>query len=405
MKADVIRIPGLTDLVSTAAGEASLMARLGVLETGRSQFNATLLDGGDGSEGSGEEWETRQLTMTGLPEILMTYAHFVAAWLDVPVTKLMNSPPKGMNATGEYDDKNYASSIKARQVTELQPRLEALDGYLFNSAGVKQTQDTTWEFVPLQEVSAKEASEIELNEAKALDFIASSGLIPTDALSKVLVNRMEESGRWPGIAEAVQESAEELPAERKARLEEQSGAAQNDNTPRAVAVAGRGSSQRMTVRRPGAGSMQDAAPRTLYVSRRVMNPQEILRWARENNLPDLQKASDLHVTVAYSRRPVDWLKMPSDWSGGEDGRLRIPPGGARLIERLGDGSAVVLSFSNDQLAWRNKAFQEAGCSWDWPDYVPHITLSWNVPRDFDLSAVKPYQGRIVLSPERFEEIV
>jgi hypothetical protein len=46
--------------------------------------------------------------------------------------------------------------------------------------------------------------------------------------------------------------------------------------------------------------------------------------------------------------------------------------------------------------------REAGASWDWPDYQPHISLS---KAPVDLSKIEPYRGEIVLGPEIFEEII
>src|SRR5690606_1056758 len=115
-------------------------------------------------------------------------------------------------------------------------------------------------------------------------------------------------------------------------------------------------------------------------------------------------ADDLHVTIAYSREPVDWIDVGESWAGSErNGNLEISPGGARVMESLGDdGKATVLVFASSDLNWRHQMILEKGASWDWPDYQPHITLSYAF--EGDLSALEPWQGKIVLGPERFEEI-
>ena len=49
-----------------------------------------------------------------------------------------------------------------------------------------------------------------------------------------------------------------------------------------------------------------------------------------------------------------------------------------------------------------RAMVEAGATWDWPEYQPHISIQ--VGGNVDLSKVEPYQGKIVLGPEIFEEL-
>lgn len=44
---------------------------------------------------------------------------------------------------------------------------------------------------------------------------------------------------------------------------------------------------------------------SLYVSRRVLNPMEILLWAARQGIVGLQRPDELHVTVVYSKRPLN----------------------------------------------------------------------------------------------------
>lgn len=141
--------------------------------------------------------------------------------------------------------------------------------------------------------------------------------------------------------------------------------------------------------------------RPLYVYRQVKNADEIMAWAVSQGFASLVPPGDLHVTVAYSKKPVNWFLMASDFVLGE--RLVIDPGGPRVVDRLGDQGAIVLHFWNEQLSWRNRQMRDAGASWDFPQYLPHITLTYQ-GGDIDLAKVQPYTGRIVLGPEIFEPI-
>jgi len=147
-----------------------------------------------------------------------------------------------------------------------------------------------------------------------------------------------------------------------------------------------------------------AEPKPLYVSRKVVNADEIIAWAKSVGFETTLEADALHVTVTYSRAPVDWLAMGDNWSSDQNGNLTIPPGGPRLMQRFGpEGQAVVLTFASSGLSFRHEQMIEMGCSWDHPGYEPHITISYGAT-DLDVDDVKAFQGAIVLGPEIFAEI-
>lgn len=146
----------------------------------------------------------------------------------------------------------------------------------------------------------------------------------------------------------------------------------------------------------------------LYVRRDVENADEITAWAKEQGFGTVMDG--LHVTVIYSKEPVDWLKMgqPSSWGAPEgdeigSGRLVIPAGGPRVLTDFDKPGLAVLGFASNELGWRNREMQDKGASWDHEGYTPHITISWSA-EGVDLSKVKPYSGRIVLGPEIFDPI-
>ena len=146
-------------------------------------------------------------------------------------------------------------------------------------------------------------------------------------------------------------------------------------------------------------------PRPLYVYRQLLNAGEVIAWAREQGFKSTLTPEDMHVTVAYSRRPVNWMKMGGFWGWGPDAAEHlVPQGGPRLVDQIGDGGAVALHFSSGHLEQRNREMREAGASWDFPDYMPHVTLTYEVG-DIDLSKVEPYRGELRFGPEIFEPIV
>ncbi|WP_455872875.1 hypothetical protein [Rhizobium yanglingense] len=82
----------------------------------------------------------------------------------------------------------------------------------------------------------------------------------------------------------------------------------------------------------------DAAPRSLYVKRKVINAADIIAWAKGQGFETTLPADHLHGTITCS--PVDWMAMGSAW---ED-EVKIPRGGPRLMERFEELFASNMSW-------------------------------------------------------------
>lgn len=136
---------------------------------------------------------------------------------------------------------------------------------------------------------------------------------------------------------------------------------------------------------------------TLYTCRPVVNADEVIAWAKSQGFATVTDPADMHVTVAYSKAQLDWPPPRNTHIV-----MNTLPGYA--LERLGDKGAVVMCFKSPLLAARWQALREAGASWDHEGYKPHVTLSYNVPADFDLAGVAPYAGPLILGPEKMSEV-
>ena len=140
----------------------------------------------------------------------------------------------------------------------------------------------------------------------------------------------------------------------------------------------------------------------LYIRRDVLNADEIIEWAKRSGFKTTLTASDMHVTCAHSRAPVDWLAC---MEGSEhDHGIACAPSNERLVSFLGDKGGIVLKFTSSLLMERWARLGELGCSWDWPSYQPHVTLTYSNPDGLEPAKVKPYEGAIMLGPEIFEPL-
>lgn len=135
---------------------------------------------------------------------------------------------------------------------------------------------------------------------------------------------------------------------------------------------------------------------TLYVSRKLLNADALMRWAEREKLPGtLAPADSLHVTIAYSRALVDWDAIGDSYS-----KTVAVDGGARYMTLLGQPeTTLVLVFVSGTLRWRHEELKDLGASWDWPEYRPHVSLSHDVTEGFDMTGVRPYLGPLEFGPE------
>lgn len=367
VKADTISIPGLGQMLLSCDGEAQVTKRIAAASLMQSMFNVRLLDGGDGTDRNpGDKWETRQLSLAGFPEFMAAFKACVAAETDIPYTRLAGMSPGGLNASGESEQLDWGKAVNSRQEVELRPVLDRLDPFL--AANVGQSEVPYFSFAPIDQPTETQKWDIEKKRAEVFKIYIDTGEFGPDLVASTRL-AMAESDMWPGLEPEAPE--EEFDAEAAAAEE--------------------------------AARLSDGAPRSLYVSRPVLpeTVRALQAWAKEQGLPELQ--DDLHVTVMFSRTAVDWIKMGQDYrdfNGKGDGEMVVTAGGPRVVEPLGDRTAVLM-FASSDLSWRNREMREMGASWDYSDYQPHISLTG---KPVSLDGVEPFRGAIHLGAEKFEEI-
>jgi len=358
-KVDVVKV---TDLMANLqsrgqAYEAEVLRRLTLAATAKGINGMLLLD-------KLEEYEQKSASFGGLPDVMDRFMQLSSAAVGIPMTLFFMQSPGGMNATGESDIRNYYDGIKVQQTLHMQPSLSVLDECLIRSALGSRPADLHYTWRPLWQPTAKERAEVGKISAETIQAAIDMGAVSEEAGGSALVNALTESGAFPGL----EGYADDFPVE---------------------------GGDDLTL---GTGEMvTDAAPRTLYVQRRVLNGAEIIRWAKDQGFKTTLAASDMHVTIAFSRAPVDWMDIGESWQP----RVEVGTGGPRLMEQFGE--ARVLLFSSDELRWRHEHIKEAGATWDHPEYQPHITISYD-PDAPKLADIEPYQGPIILGAEIFAEV-
>ena len=100
LKLDIIKVNGLSQILSTEGGSKKLTERFMYTNAAKSTINSVLID-------QDEEWQCRQLNMGGIKEVLGMFFALACGAADIPATRLLGKSPDGMNATGDSDLRNY----------------------------------------------------------------------------------------------------------------------------------------------------------------------------------------------------------------------------------------------------------------------------------------------------------
>ena len=136
--------------------------------------------------------------------------------------------------------------------------------------------------------------------------------------------------------------------------------------------------------------------KTLYVSRTVINADDLIAFAKENNITDIIAKKEMHVTVAFSKTKLahEDLDIDSEWLEFDLKKAKV--------EKLGDAIVIKFDDKESSLMIRNCKSIDAWASWDHETYQPHISLSYNAEQD--ISKVGTYTGKVELWEEKAEEI-
>lgn len=391
-----IGISNLTDIVSSPDGEKAISARLETMALAESMYNAAVYDAGS-TDDAGKSIPAESITdvsynFAGAKDILNAYAEFVAAISDIPATRLLGRAPEGMNSSGDSQQKDWAKKVRAMQTLDLKPCLDQLDTFLIPSALGSTPDKIDWDFAPLEAPDEdKEATRFKTT-ADALSMVLSMGVIPERAFAEAAQNTLVEGEWMPGLGQALAAIPEDErfgivpdPSADPAAGPNATPAQPKGGDPNAVAQIG------------------DAMPRPLYVQRKLLNAADVIAWAKAQGFDTTLPAGDMHVTVLYSRAPVDPMKMGEPIFTEADGGLTIRAGGPRALEQFGAGT-VVLQFASWALQSRHDDMVRAGGSHDYEEYLPHVTLTYSAPASLDLAKVKPYSGELRFGPELFEPL-
>lgn len=175
---DVIKREGLADELASDQ-DANIIKRYEAFSLMKSNIKMALLD-------ENETYERKTLNLGGVSQTIEQLMTWISGAADIPVTRMFGTSAKGMNATGEGDDKNYKTSIRAGQRSYLSEPMRTLDEVIVRSALGHFPDDYDYMWNPLSLPDDLESAQAEqLRSQKHIAYL-DSGVIQKSQVMREL---------------------------------------------------------------------------------------------------------------------------------------------------------------------------------------------------------------------------
>ncbi|MEO1948491.1 DUF1073 domain-containing protein [Thioclava sp.] len=210
-KIDITYIQGLAEALANG-NEQAIADRLRFAMMMKGINGSLILDAGDvdpdsGKQVGGEKYEQKSAQLSGLSDLMDKFAQVVCGAAQIPMSRLYGRGAAGLNATGDGDERVYFDRISDKQQLEMQPAMALLDECLIMDALGNRPSEIYYEWRPLRQQTPAEKAEIfgkVATAARAIAGASSGELMPIEALSDGLVNRLIEDGSLPGLDAAME---------------------------------------------------------------------------------------------------------------------------------------------------------------------------------------------------------
>lgn len=167
-KIDVYQLNGFNTAMLTQQGTKTAERRVQTANTLKSYLNALVLDTND-------KYEQKQLSFSGLSEILNQIRQGVAADLKMPLTKLFGVSAAGFNS-GEDDIENYNSMIESEVRAKAKPIVIKVLGIICQKLFGFIPDDMSIEFKSLRILSAEQEENMKNHRFNRLIEAVENGL-------------------------------------------------------------------------------------------------------------------------------------------------------------------------------------------------------------------------------------
>ena len=169
----VLSVEGLRESIAGQAHGEVTAEEIGAgVNRLKSIFRVLMLEKGT------EEFKREAVNFGGLADLTDKAARRVAASVDVPFTRFMQDAPRGMNATGDGDYRNYVLAFESERQLELPEVYRRLDEVIFRSEVLGDIPDYNWP--SLLTLTEQEKADVQNKNVQSVVQAINSGIIDED---------------------------------------------------------------------------------------------------------------------------------------------------------------------------------------------------------------------------------
>lgn len=176
-KIDIFKMDGYSNKIASGL-EDQVMAVMAATQRIKSISNSLMLD-------KDAEYERKELTFTGLSDLLVQFRNAVAGAADMPVTILFGQSASGF-ASGKEDLDAYYDSINGLQESRIRPALDRLDQVLCRQLFGQRPEDWWYEFPALKQLTDTERYTALQAFAQAMVLLIQNGVLREDQVASEL---------------------------------------------------------------------------------------------------------------------------------------------------------------------------------------------------------------------------
>jgi phage-related protein (TIGR01555 family) len=200
---DVFRIPDFMASLADPTYSQRLLDRFMLAATAKGINRALILD-------KDEEYDRKTISFATLPDVMQQFIQQFCGAADIPMTRFLGTAPSGLGSNGDHSMANYHDRIASTQSLEITPALYRLDECLIRSALGSRPPEIFYTWAPLEQMSEKEQAEIGKMNAETAEILGRTGIFTAEELRTVVGNQLIESGFYPGLDQAMEETGEDF---------------------------------------------------------------------------------------------------------------------------------------------------------------------------------------------------